>query len=656
MARSERKLRASGTFHSTLSDLQSAARNYCGVCHVLAQRLSRYSGDVAAKYLQDPLRFKFRGDDEWNRPDDAVDFIGLGEAPFASLSFELLYGVALRNESCVAEFLDPWAESTRPIPIDEEIRNLIPTARNTGDPAVLQLTHRWLKNCQFNHSYCSQTHNHEYEKFGHQDGWFPDRLLDLTGDSPRLLVTTEEQPVHSEYATLSHCWGPNPKHLTLTSDNIESFRVEIPLNTLQKTFRDAIQTAKSLGIYYLWIDSLCIIQSGKDSRKDWETQAAAMNKIYSNCTINIAADHAANANEGCFVDRDIDLLNSVYFKREGEAYVLRENDIDMQVLSLPLAQRGWVMQERLLSPRVLHFGPTQIYWECQEMAFASEIFPGGLDLTPNAPFNIEIPLIGGAPGAVEWSEIVSQYSKCALTFPAKDKFMALSAIAERYSALYEDRYVAGFFKSRLPEALLWRVGGTADRPASVWRGDYRAPTWSWMNIDGPVDVSEVQGGGPFEDPYADYFKARKRKPQDDSEWKFARVQDFQIELISPDSNYGPVKYASITLEGRLFSDEFLKELHKIWLSRDKDPIKEDEDTRITMDIVMDSPLPSKVDEMPLMFPFGCNLYIHGLFLEKRGEGSLQTYSRLGYFCIRIGRLNPYSTKDILGEEKTVVLV
>ena len=75
---------------------------------------------------------------------------------------------------------------------------------------------------------------------------------------------------------------------------------------------------------------------------------------------------------------------------------------------------------------------------------------------------------------------------------------------------------------------------------------------------------------------------------------------------------------------------------------------------------MDVPLSLENKEMPLLFPFGLDSCIHGLLLKPEGESSNQTYSRLGYFKVKVGYRNPYSEfpkkKEILGQEMTVVLI
>src|SRR5256885_16010047 len=58
----------------------------------------------------------------------------------------------------------------------------------------------------------------------------------------------------------------------------------IPFSHFPKTFQHAILICRGLGVNYLWIDSLCIIQ---DSEEDWALQSARMTDVYSNSWLKI---------------------------------------------------------------------------------------------------------------------------------------------------------------------------------------------------------------------------------------------------------------------------------------------------------------------------------------------------------------------------------
>jgi hypothetical protein len=364
---------------------------------------------------------------------------------------------------------------------------------DTGDPRLAMIGLWWLENCLGNHKTCNESR---------EDGWYPARLLDLTGHEPRLLISEIEKP-DGPYATLSHCWGPDPKFLQLTADNLESFCSKVSFTSLPKTFQEAIKTTKWLNLKYLWIDSLCILQSGKGSLEDWRKHAVAMRAVYSNCVLNIAASRARCAEDGCFTARDPLLVQPCEvqwheFRDEGmrRFQVIDTNFCFERLSQTPLAERAWVLQERLLAPRILHFARQQLFWECSELPVACETFPFGFPckmpefgLPPfNALASSRWLSTSGDTGSDMWRRILRDYTKRNLTRPFDDKFVALSGIVERITRMpgvHEDDYIAGLYRKDLPFALLWGHNPAASTATS--RAEkYRAPTWSWASVDGPL--------------------------------------------------------------------------------------------------------------------------------------------------------------------------
>ncbi|KAK0712093.1 hypothetical protein B0H67DRAFT_463887, partial [Lasiosphaeris hirsuta] len=74
----------------------------------------------------------------------------------------------------------------------------------------------------------------------------------------------------------AHCWGQSVRCRLLTT-NIQQYQNNIPLNTLTRRFREAIQLTRSLGFSYIWIDILYIIQ---DSQAGWTAESPKMASIY----------------------------------------------------------------------------------------------------------------------------------------------------------------------------------------------------------------------------------------------------------------------------------------------------------------------------------------------------------------------------------------
>jgi hypothetical protein len=157
---------------------------------------------------------------------------------------------------------------------------------------------------------------------------------------------------------------------------------------LPKTHQDAIQLTQELGIRYLWIDSICIIQ---DDDEDWERESANMLSVYSKSYLTIAASNGENSHKGLFTEispRKYVQVGCAFGNTHGQAlafncslqgealcmHVEREEKhplfpMFMNYITLPeepLSKRGWAFQERVLSRRILHYGTQQLFFECNE--------------------------------------------------------------------------------------------------------------------------------------------------------------------------------------------------------------------------------------------------------------------------------------------------
>ena len=112
----------------------------------------------------------------------------------------------------------------------------------------------WAQTCG-GHHLCLKTQSSRY---------IPPWMIYCKSDSFGLVEASQinMRKFAFRYATPSHRRGPNPSHLPLQTDNINRFYKEINYSDLPRTFKNAMATAKRLGIHFIWIDSLCIIQKG----------------------------------------------------------------------------------------------------------------------------------------------------------------------------------------------------------------------------------------------------------------------------------------------------------------------------------------------------------------------------------------------------------
>jgi hypothetical protein len=107
-----------------------------------------------------------------------------------------------------------------------------------------------------------------------------------------------------------------------------------------------------------------------------------MGEVYRNVLCNLAATAAVDGRTCCFLERDIHLARTCKIKiseelprasLEARLYelidqVLLSNNVD----DTPLNKRAWVLQERIMAQRILHFGKNQLFWECE---MVSLVFP-----------------------------------------------------------------------------------------------------------------------------------------------------------------------------------------------------------------------------------------------------------------------------------------
>ena len=325
-------------------------------------------------------------------------------------------------------------------------------------------------------------------------------ILSLGVDLRLYVLTKDASP--GPYVTLSHCWG-HASFLKLTSSNLSDLREGFSIHQLPRTFRDAIIITQRLGVRYLWIDSLCIIQ---DLKEDWLQEGGRMADVYTHALCNIAASGAYDSDGGCFMARDASaasgsIFDSSWNDMENNTFHVAQKWLwDEIVEDAPLYRRAWVLQERLLAPRILHFGRTQLAFECRGLR-ACETFPIGLPFMATGRKNIKSRLglnrimddeMPGEYDQVErmrsvWYDVIKAYTACALSKP-HDKLIAMSGLVKIIRPGLQDHYLAGLWKAALPTQLLWHVKGAelADGLPSGRPQVYRAPSWSWAAVDGRI--------------------------------------------------------------------------------------------------------------------------------------------------------------------------
>lgn len=334
----------------------------------------------------------------------------------------------------------------------------------------------------------------------------PTRLLHVeeipgdtsTGTAHRVqLVTTKELPADTKYAALSYCWGKQ-NGLRLTKSNYQFLIVDIPYNQLPATIQDSVLVTIALGLQYVWVDALCIVQ---DSPEDWSHEASRMCDVYQGCSITLAASGASDSEDGLFAVRDPLRQTPCRLLSTMQAYILG-NDPDKPSA---LDTRAWAVQEMLLPARSITFG-SYLSWECRERSIdefgrensglgqQQQLYSTILEPESTDPVDISKTL-------ELWHRILERYSATNLSVKG-DKLAAITGLGSAFERRTGWTLVFGLWEPFIIQDLLWyRHHWDHCDPTGL------RPSWSWASQDGALkfdrclpngtSVAECVGIHPF---------------------------------------------------------------------------------------------------------------------------------------------------------------
>jgi hypothetical protein len=343
------------------------------------------------------------------------------------------------------------------------------------------------------------------------------------------------------------------------------------------TFQHAVQICAGLGIEYLWIDSLCILQGNED---DWVQESAKMASIYANSWLTIAAAAAPDSTHGCLPKASApkryflpaktpkEAPRRVYARRLRTPFHSRDHLLQVSN-ELPLFQRAWVFQERILAKRVLYMCEDEMVFECfahvrcecsdiptekvaQTMKQTDYMgvkyrFQGLMHQWSmySAGFAKFLPF--EPTGILEVGDhLVHHYARRKMRYHS-DRLPGFGGIAEKfYGTGAMGRYYAGLWEYRLEECLLWYIyPSTADvAPLPPVRDAVYAPSWSWASVNGSWDYRRLSHQALYVKAGAEMSLVSKLDLT-----KLADVVEMQISLKSP-SPFGNVDRAQLTLKAR----------------------------------------------------------------------------------------------------------
>lgn len=596
-----------------LSELEQSAKT-CSPCDMLWQAVlfARPHFKVAAHSIELEYSWKTRqlllwhldgeGHRDWSA---ACEFYRCGEHTKCKICpFQLVYLQRRVVRLLTFYFSAPWIG----VPWRPHVKGV------TDLPAAVAWTQKQISKCERHHRCFIPPEDHFP---------LPRRVLDL-GDPETVAFESgirlwETENEHGTYAAVSHCWGKTP-HLCTTKRTLEKFKLNIPWEEISATYRDSIKIARSLGVRYLWIDSLCIVQDDTD---DWRREAAKMAEIYQRSWVTVAATSALDGNSG-ILPTTLSLANGhklIPRKRPlprrgkrrkamqgmkpldiGPVFVRRQPQHDpysqtSHTHGPPLLTRAWVYQERVLSPRVMHYGADELVWECEE-TFVCEcgavqhdtlggatVKQGHQPTLAGGKWTMSSSLSAGSKIHIDdiarlkkhpllkqarFRGAVGEYGQLNLTF-AKDRLPAIAGVARQFQEPTRGRYLAGLWEGTLAQDLQWEattlvVPSTASRSIGDISADWLRYVDNGMEATHPdIGAHRLRIFGNL--PQSMTQKARARPPpgkrpepgHDDfiaPSWSWASVQRARYNLATLQTDEPP-KFTFVAGEIRAKgADEF----------------------------------------------------------------------------------------------------
>jgi hypothetical protein len=351
---------------------------------------------------------------------------------------------------------------------------------------VIKQVPAWLTECERHHGKACGRLNWSSRN--------PTRLIEIFSPTDCRLIEGATLPPSSSYMALSYLWGGIATSNTLGS-NIKQRMASFPKTDLLTTQQDAMELARQLGVKYVWIDAVCILQ---DSPADWHREAARMHEYYGNARFTLCISSGLRADEGFLCFRDAWKYRQLDCDISGVRLFNLDTPLDEARLESPHATRGWTLQEEYLSPRRLYWFRSGIYWSC-----AADMHAEGITAATRRPGNtdnvcVKSRLLGRFLLAAFkrhtaelheiWLGIVESYARRNLTQPG-DKFKAIMGVASRCWN-DGDRYLAGLWARAFAVELMWKLETAKSRALPPKSSDPNAPeptpvktpSWTWASL------------------------------------------------------------------------------------------------------------------------------------------------------------------------------
>ncbi|KAL3294621.1 HET-domain-containing protein [Colletotrichum asianum] len=361
-----------------------------------------------------------------------------------------------------------------------------PRLPDQGSREQFALLKEWIRSCDDDpsHERCRQG---KYLSVA----TVPTRLIDVQ-DGLRLVTSLSDKT--TKYVALSHCWGKleDNQRFCLFKDNIDQFHASITFDLLPQNFKDAVIVTRGLGLQYLWIDSVCIVQ---DDAKDWQIESAKMEEVFSSAYVTLSAVSATSSLEGFLGERSTRAYIQLETENHQPLYVSPSiDDFHHDVELGDISKRGWVLQERALSRRSIYYTSTQVYWECgagvrcetmRRLYNSKAAFLGD----PNFPLSALHHYRDGKEILIQ--DLYERYSALAFSH-ASDRSVAILGLEKRLARALETQASYGLFAKYLHRGLLWKRNQPEPMKRIQQPAGRQVPSWSWISKEGVIKYVDLK--------------------------------------------------------------------------------------------------------------------------------------------------------------------
>lgn len=346
----------------------------------------------------------------------------------------------------------------------------------------------------------------------------PTRLIDVgtsLSDVPRLVLSSNfPMSAETKYAALSYCWGDREDaeaQLKTETATLEKRCEGIPCEIMTPAIKDAVELTKAIGLRYVWIDALCIIQ---DDTTDWSYESGQMGRVFHHAFVTFCGLSSTSCHES-FLQRARRItvpfqsalipeitghLSVRIASRMDEAFDHRRG-YSFDRLTSQWAERAWIYQEEKLSTRLLLFGATKMHFRCGTHQWSEG--DDKLSHLDSSIISLHHRTIGIKQGKYpasslyeDWNMLVDDYGHRDTTYET-DRLPAISGLARLIWETLGDHYLAGLWKGDILNGLAWygipESYGLQNHLQIIREREYTAPSWSWASYEGAGIYSEHLG-------------------------------------------------------------------------------------------------------------------------------------------------------------------